>query len=154
MLALFTYYCDFTLDVRRMPGNVVVRDCTVENCDRFLHFDFTGTHTWQKNRPLTSIGFENIKAQGIGMPINAYGDPANPLTLKLKNCDIAFASEIDCAIRGGNFALVDAENVKLENVNGALVKCFGISGEVRAESVTGVDRVCDLTDEPFVSKSI
>lgn len=154
MLALFTYYCDFTLHVRRMPGNIVVRDCTVENCDRFLHFDFTGTHTWQKNRPLTGISFENIKAKGIGMPINAYGDPENPLTLKLKNCDIAFSNEVDCAIRGGNFALVDAENVRLENVNGALIKCFGGAGEMKAESVTGVDRVFVLTDEPFVSKSI
>ena len=88
------------------------------------------------------------------MPINAYGDPENPLTLKLKNCDIAFSNEVDCAIRGGNFALVDAENVRLENVNGALIKCFGGAGEMKAESVTGVDRVFDLTDDPFVSKSI
>ncbi len=154
MLALFTYYSDFTLDVRRMPGNIVVRDCTIENCDRFLHFDFTGTQTWQKNKPLTSISFENIEATGIGMPFNAYGDRENPLTLTLKNCNIAFSQKTDCAIRSGNFKLINADNIKLENVEGALVKCYGESGKVEAHSVIGVDRICDATDEQFESKSI
>jgi len=154
MLALFTYYCDFTLDVRRMPGNIVIRDCTVENCDRFLHFDFTGTHTWQKNKPLTSVSFENIEAKGISMPFNAYGDPENPLTLTLKNCGIAFSTETDCAIRGGNFAIVDVKDSVFENINGALIKCFGEVGEIRAERVLGVERIVDVTDEAFYSKSI
>ena len=154
MLALFTYYSDFTLDVRKMPGNITIRNCTVENCDRFLHFDFTGTHTWQKNKPLTSISFENIKAEGIGMPFNAYGDRENPLTLKLENCNIAFRESIDCAIRSGNFELIEAKNVELCNVDGALVKCFGEEGKIVTENVTGVERILDKTDEPFYSKSI
>ena len=154
MLALFTYYSDFTLEVRKMPGNITVRNCTVENCDRFLHFDFTGTHTWQKNKPLTSITFENIEAKGIGMPFNAYGDRENPLTLTLKNCGIAFSEKTDCAIRSGNFALIDVESTVFENIDGALVKCYGDAGEIRAESVLGINRLCDVTDEPFVSKSI
>lgn len=154
MLALFTYYCDFTLNVRRMPGNIVIRDCTVNNCDRFLHFDFTGTHTWQKNKPLTSVSFENIEAKGISMPFNAYGDAENPLTLTLKNCGIAFSEETDCAIRGGNFALVNVEESVFENVKGALIKCYGEPGEIRAENVIGVESICEITDEPFVSKSI
>lgn len=154
MLALFTYYCDFTLNVRRMPGNIVIRDCTVNNCDRFLHFDFTGTHTWQKNKPLTSVSFENIEAKGISMPFNAYGDAENPLTLTLKNCGIAFSEETDCAIRGGNFALVNVEESVFENVKGALVKCYGEPSEIRAKNVIGVENICEITDEPFVSKSI
>jgi hypothetical protein len=154
MLALFTYYCDFTLDVRRLPGNITVRDCTVENCDRFLHFDFTGTHTWQKNKPLTSISFENVKARGIAMPFNAYGDVENPLTLKVKDCDISFANEVDCAIRGGIFAVLEAGNVRFENVSGAIVKCFGALGEIKIDNVTGIDRVYDITEEKFESKSI
>ena len=154
MLALFTYYCDFTLNVRRMPGNIVIRDCTVNNCDRFLHFDFTGTHTWQKNKPLTSVSFENIEAKGISMPFNAYGDAENPLTLTLKNCGIAFSEETDCAIRGGNFALVNVEESVFENVKGSLIKCYGEPGEIKAENVIGVENICEITDEPFVSKSI
>jgi hypothetical protein len=154
MLALFTYYSDFTLDVRKMPGNIVIRNCTVENCDRFLHFDFTGTHTWQKNKPLTSITFENIEAKGIGMPFNAYGDRENPLTMVLKNCDIAFKENTDCAIRSGNFALIKVEDSAFEGVDGALVKCYGEPGQLEVNNVIGVKENMTVTDEPFVSKSI
>lgn len=154
MLALFTYYSDFTLTVRRMPGNIVIKDCTVENCDRFLHFDFTGTHTWQKNKPLTSISFENIEATGIGMPFNAYGDRENPLTLTLKNCNIAFSQKTDCAVRGGNYKLISAEKCVFENVDGALVKCYGESGRLEVSNVIGVKENLTVTDEKFESKSI
>lgn len=154
MLSLFTYYSDFTLDVRRMPGNITIKNCTVENCDRFLHFDFTGTHVWQKNKPLTSITFENIEAKGIGMPFNAYGDRENPLTLVLKNCGIEFSEKTDCAVRSGNFALIKVEDSVFEGVDGALVKCYGEQGEIETSGVLGVARICDVTDEPFVSKSI
>jgi hypothetical protein len=154
MLALFTYYSDFTLTVRRMPGNIVIKDCTVENCDRFLHFDFTGTQTWQKNKPLTSISFENIEATGIGMPFNAYGDRENPLTLTLKNCNIAFSQTTDCAVRSGNYELISAEKCVFENVDGALVKCYGESGRVEVSNVIGVKENLTVTDEKFESKSI
>ena len=154
MLALFTYYSDFMLEVRKMPGNIVIKNCTAENCDRLLHFDFTGTHVWQKNKPLTSISFENIQANGVAIPLNAYGDRENPLTLTLKNCDIAFSKEHDCAIRGGNFALVEAENVVFKGISGALVKCYGEMGEIKSNNVAGVERICDITDELFSSESI
>jgi hypothetical protein len=154
MLALFTYYSDFMLEVRRMPGNVVIQNCTVKNCDRFLHFDFTGTHTWQKNKPLTSISFENIEAKGIKMPFNAYGDRENPLTLTLKNCGIAFSEKTDCAIKTGNFELIKVDSCVFENVDGALIRCYGEKGKVETDSVIGVDRICDVTDEQFFSKSI
>ena len=154
MLALFTYYSDFMLEVRRMPGNIVIKNCTVDNCDRFLHFDFTGTHVWQKNKPLTSISFKNIEAKGIGMAFNAYGDRENPLTLRLENCKIAFEKVVDAAIRGGNFALIEAKNVHFDNVDGALVKCFGDAGEIVTENLTGTKRVLDVTNEPFYSESI
>lgn len=154
MLALFTYYSDFTLQVRKMPGNIVIRNCTAENCDRFLHFDFTGTHTWQKNKPLTSVTFENVEAKGIAMPFNAYGDRENPLTMTLKNCGIAFSEKTDCAIRSGNYELIKVDECVFENVDGALIKCYGESGRVEVRNVIGVN--CDLTvtDEKFESKSI
>lgn len=154
MLALFTYYSDFSLNVRRLPKNIVVKNCTVENCARFLHFDFTGTHTWQKNKPLTEITFENIKASGIGLPFNAYGSVKNPLTLWIKNCDIQFANETDCAIRAGNFALIDVENTQFKNVTDSLVKGYGGEGEIRAKNATGMRRLLKKTDEKFTSDNI
>lgn len=154
MLALFTYYSDFSLNVRRLPKNITVKNCTVENCARFLHFDFTGTHTWQKNKPLTEITFDNIRASGISLPFNAYGSAENPLTLRVKNCDIQFSGEIDCAIRSGNFALIDVENTRFERVTDALVKGYGGEGEIRAENVDGVQRLLHKVDEKFESANI
>lgn len=154
MLALFTYYSDFSLNVRRLPRNILVRNCTVENCARFLHFDFTGTHTWQKNKPLTEITFENIKATGITLPFNAYGSAENPLTLRVKDCDIQFSQENDCAIRSGNFALIDVKNTRFENVKGSLVKGYGGEGEIVTEMVSGIDSLLCKVDEKFVSDNI
>jgi hypothetical protein len=154
MLALFTYYSDFSLQVRKLPGNIIIRDCTVDNCDRFLHFDFTGTHVWQKNKPLTMIAFENVKATNIAMPFNAYGDKDNPLTLILKDCDITFAKETDCAIRSGNFERIDVDNVTLKNVKGALIKSYGEPGKIIVNGVDGVKEICTVTNEKFESESI
>ncbi len=154
MLAVFTYYSDFSLDVRRLPKNIVVRNCTVENCARFLHFDFTGTHTWQRNKPLVEITFENIKASGIALPFNAYGSAENPLTLRVKDCDIRFSCETDCAIRSGNFARIETVNVHFENVTDALVKGYGGEGEIVAENVSGITRLLHKVDDKFVSDNI
>jgi hypothetical protein len=154
MLALFTYYSDFSLNVRRLPKNIVVRHCTVENCARFLHFDFTGTHTWQKNKPLVEITFEDIQASGITLPFNAYGSVETPLTLRVKDCDIRFSTETDCAIRSGNYALINVENTRFENVSGTLVKGYGGEGEIRVGNVLGVNGLLRKVDEKFVSDNI
>lgn len=154
MLALFTYYSDFSLDVRRPPENIVIKDCTVENCERFLHFDFTGTHTWQKNKPLLEISFEKIRASGIALPFNAYGSADERLTLRIKDCDIAFSYPVDCAIRSGNFALIEVENTRFENVTDALIKGYGGEGEIKVNNTLGISRVLNKTDEKFTSDNI
>ena len=55
-------------------------------------------------------------------------------------------------IRGGNFALVEAENVILQGISGALVKCYGEMGELKSGNVAGVERIFDITDEHFSSE--
>lgn len=154
MLALFTYYSDFTLKVRHTPGNIVIRNCTAENCDRFLHYDFTGTHVWQKNRPLSSIRFEGVRARGILLPINAYGDPSERLCLSLCDCEVSFSSPVDCAIRSGNFELIEIKNTNFENLCGAAVRCYGEAGELSVLHSNGFERECEITYEPFESRSI
>lgn len=154
MLALFTYFSDFSLKVRRAPENIVIRNCTVENVERFLHFDFTGNQVWQKNRPLREITFENIQARGVLMPLNAYGDPEDPLTLNLINSSISFSEPSDCMIRGGNFKKIHLENLTLENLNGPIVTCYGECGEIIAENVSGADGIVETASEPFHSKAI
>jgi hypothetical protein len=103
---------------------------------------------------LVEITFENIQASGITLPFNAYGSAENPLTLRVKNCDIKFSKETDCAIRSGNFHLIEVKDVQFENVTDALVKGYGNEGEICAENVQGVNRLLMKTDEKFQSDNI
>lgn len=68
MLSVFTYYADFSVEIPEQPGNIVITDCTVENVDRFLHYNFSGNERWQAHRPLASVRFSGINATGIGLP--------------------------------------------------------------------------------------
>lgn len=154
MLALFTYYSDFSLTVRHVPENIVLRNCKVENVGRFLHYDFTGNQIWQKNKPLREITFEGIEAKGVEMPLNAYGDPSDPLTLRLVNSSIAFEDGCSCAIKAGHFALIEAKDLKVENLAGPLVTVFGQAGELRCENLVGVEQDVNFSDEEFFAKAI
>ena len=93
MLGFFTFYSDYTRDIRYLPGNIIIKDCIVENADRFLHYNFSGNETWQKNKPLSSIEFENVKAIGVKNPLTAYGDVEIPISLYMKNCEIQFVDD-------------------------------------------------------------
>lgn len=88
MLSIFTYYSDFSLTVRRTPGEILFRNCQVENTTRFIHFNFSGNEPWQNNRPLSSARFENITVDGASMPIHCYGSPDEPATIELDHVTI------------------------------------------------------------------
>ena len=159
MLSVFTYYSDFSVPVTYQPGNIVLRNCRVDYADRFLHFNFSGNEPWQQNRPLESIRFENIKATDISMPLTAYGDPAAPVTVELRDLEVSLRKgfeDIDF-MRVAHHKKIVLENVKIENFAGkALIKAW-TEGDVE---FTGL--VCDvkdenrvvLTDEEFVCKAI
>ena len=121
MLSAFTYYADFSLPIRHQPGNIVIEDCRIDMADRFLHYNFSGNETWQKNRPLESITFRNIKATGVSMPITAYGSEEIPLTLKIENTDISLRE--GCGLK----ALIHAAGYELIKIDG--VNISGFSGD-------------------------
>lgn len=154
MLGFFTYYSDFSLNVRRTPGNIVIRNCTAEQMERFLLYDFSGVQVWQKNRPLSSISFENVTADEVSMPLDAYGDPENPIELKLTNCHIGFTNPVSAAIRAAHYQTITAENLSLKNVRGSLVLSYGGDGEIRMQNTGGVTKPAVSSKEPYSSKSI
>ena len=67
---------------------------------------------------------------------------------------LRFSAETDCAIRSGNFTLIDVENTHFENVTDTLVKGYGGEGEIRMEKVNGVKRLLHKVDEKFISDNI
>ena len=160
MLSVFTYYADFSVEIPEQPGNIVITDCTVDNVDRFLHYNFSGNERWQAHRPLESVKFANIKATGIGMPLTAYGSSDVPLTLTMRDVEVAFREDVE------NTAFLHtayADRILLENVSiqkkadAPLIKCWTLGGDIVLRNVK-----CDIpqgnrivyTDEPFKCKAI
>lgn len=149
MLSAFTYYADYSFEIREQPGNIVIADCSIENTDRLLHFNYSGNETWQKNRPLQSLRFENIIASGVSMPLTAYGDAEIPVILEIRNLKFAFreGSETIPFMHLCNFERITLESVKIANKSGApLIKLWpGVTGRTE---FSGVE--CSLDEDDFI----
>ncbi len=154
MLSLFTYFSDFTLAVRHDPGDIVVRNCSLENAERFLHYNFSGNETWQRNRPLTSIRFENVEAHGVGMSLCAYGSEDRPFSLLLERCRIAFAGPQREFIRAAHVESLRLRDVAVEGVAGPCVRSWGGVAPVDAQGLSGVFPTIETADEPFHTQAI
>ena len=154
MLALFTYYSDFTLKVRSAPGNIVIRNCTAENMERFVLYDFSGLQTWQKNRPLSDITFENVEARGVVMPLNLYGGEEQAIDLNMTDVTVSFKDPVPAAIRAAYYGRFKLTRVRFEGVEGPLVMSFGGDGEADLTDVTGISGVMEPATEPYTCKSI
>ena len=155
MLSVFTYYADFTFPIKYQPGNIVIKDCTVDYADRFLHFNFSGNEMWQANRPLEYIRFENIKANRISMPLTAYGDKENPVTLELKNIDISMRDGFEETdfMHVANYKKILLDNVKVSNHKGKCLIKTWTDGEIEINNVNcGVssEKIIVKTDDEFI----
>ena len=160
MLSLFTYFADCSTVIRNKPENIIVRNCTVEGADRFLHFNYSGNETWQNNRPLTQITFENIKATDISMPLTAYGDPNEPCMLTLKNIDFSFRKGFEhiTFIQAANLYYLCLKDIQIQNAEGGtLIKLWGdMFPETEFEGIkANVSNECIVrTNEAFVCNPI
>ena len=137
MLSAFTYYSDYSLPICVQPGNIVISDCKIENADRFLHYNFSGNETWQRNRPLKDITFKNIDATGISMPLTAYGDETVKFDLSLENVNIEIRNgyeDIDL-INACNFDTIKLKNVRVKNLSGECMVRTWSDGNIAAENV-------------------
>ena len=144
MLSVFTYYSDYSMPIPFLPGNIVINDCTFDNADRFLHFNFSGNETWQRYRPLNSIEFRNIKATDIRMPLNLYGKKGEEVSLTLRNVDIAIAPNMEnrSLIHACNFNRILLDDVKVTGKLNSLVHKWS-DGDIVTKNVE-----CD-TNETF-----
>lgn len=162
MLSVFTYFADFSMPIPVQPDHIVIRDCTAECVDRFLHYNFSGNERWQAGSPLRSLTIENVKATGISMPLTVYGSPEVPLDLCMRNVTIAFTDREDGAsvpvMRGAHFAralLTDVEIIK--NTDGELIRSWSEFWGVKCENVSyhvPKENWFAVADEEFVCKAI
>lgn len=133
MLSFITYYADKRLKVRSEPKNIIISDCVVKNCDRFLHFNYSGNEPWQKQTPLRNITFNGVTAENVKLPLNLYGDASNPVKLTLNACSVNFddAFKNSPLINAANFEKIELNNVKTNAGGPAIIDCYGEnSGEI------------------------
>ncbi len=159
MLSAFLYYCDFSRPMRYNSGNILIKDCVFKNVDRFLEYNFSGSNPWQRNKPLESITFENITAEGIKQPLVLYGDEKVKASLEILNCDIVFSEDEHCPFMHlCNFDKVLLKDVTIKHCTGdVLIKKWGADGEIAYENLKCIDfegETEKTTDEEFTCQWI
>ena len=85
-LSVFSYYCDNRAEIRKTPGNVMIRNCRFKNPDAIMKLVF-GTQ-WCCNRSLSDITFESCVFEGVCKPMRLIAPPEEPLTLRMNRCVI------------------------------------------------------------------
>jgi len=156
MLSAFTYYADYTREIPVQPGNIVLKDCTIENADRLLHYNYSGNETWQINKPLRSIRMEGIRATGISLPLNAYGDKDIPLHLEIVHSDIAFREDREVSFMHlchHDYVLLETVKIRIPG-DRPLVKIWSEEGEVRMRNVDAPNLRVEKADEAFFAQPI
>ncbi|MDP4133081.1 MAG: glycosyl hydrolase family 28 protein [Bacillota bacterium] len=150
MLSAFTYYADFSVPIAHDPQNITIKDCKIENADRFLHYNFSGNEPWQKGSPLLNIRFENIKASGISMPLTAYGDKDTKVSVEFKNVDFSFREgyEETSFMHLCFYKKVIINNVTITNAkSNPLIKTWS-DGDIEIENLK-----CDVPEESLIKRA-
>ena len=163
MLSAYTYYADFSREIRKQPGNINMEDCLVEHVDRLLHYNFSGNEPWQNNRPLKDITFRRVSASGVLRPLVAYGDENEKLIFEMEDCDIQFQEEaaIDSFLQACNYEKIMLQDVTITNLKKSPCLLIWSKGKVFLEQVKAdgqslleEDKIIKEADRPFVCKSI
>ena len=155
MLSFFTYYADRTCPIREDAKNIVIRDCTVENADRFFHYNYFNEQ-WQKGAPLKDIVFERVKACGLKLPLCAWGDAYEPLSLTLKDCRLSFGVKVPELVKGSWIGTLELSDVKVEGADGPLLRLWNadFAPTVRRKRVEGVNDQVEKAHGQFKVKGI
>ena len=155
-LSFFTYYADGTHPIRQNAGNILIEDCTSDDTDRLLHYNY-GNERWQRGKPMTDVTFRRVKATRIKMPAAAWGDGEVPIRLVFEDCDFDFSVPVPEFIRGSAIAEVTMKNVKITGVKGPLVRLWNadvLKPDVKTKSVTGVAPDVVVAEEPWAVRGI
>lgn len=154
LLSFWTYFADFSRGIRNPPGDIVVTDCTVDDADRLLHYNFSGNEIWQKGAPLGDIRFERVTATNIGMSLCAYGEAKQPLTLSLNDCAVSFRTPQPEFIRAAHLGNLTLEKVQVKGVKGPCIRSWGGETKIKSVETSGIDQSVKPADKPFSTPCI
>lgn len=158
MLSLFTNFVTNDLPVRHTAGKIMIRNCNVQNADRFLHLNLSGNEPWQVGHPPKDITFQNIKAENISLGIYCYGVGDVPVTLNLENIDYSVREgfEEDAIFKVAHFDEINLRNVNITNFAGdTLIKNWSDGGRVNTENLScPIKELITKQTEPFKCSAI
>lgn len=123
-LNVFLYYCDDRADIRKNPGNILIRNCNFKNPDTVLSVPFG--RLWCTNRSLHDITFENCTLEGICDPIKLNCPEEEPLKLlNMKNCSVSPREGFENInfIEGENVSEINLQNVTFNNFTSPNIVC-------------------------------
>lgn len=141
-LGFLTYLSGKEIPMPATPGNMVIRNCTVDGHDRFYQFNFSGSDKWQVGTGVKNVRFENMKVSNIRMPIVAYAEPELPTVLEMRNVEYSIRPGYESIdpIQAGNFERLSFHNVTFKNVKaGHLIKVWGKQGILETDHLTVED---------------
>jgi len=157
MLSLFTYYAYAMAKIREMPGDILIENCVVENADRFVHYNFSGSEWWQRDMPMKSISFKNVTATGVKLPLNLYGDETVKLVCEIDGCDITYAESetpVPCINLANAESLTIKNTVFKNSAEAPLIRRWTKDGAVLIENVSAGNQTIEEADVPFVTQAI
>ena len=154
MLSAFTYFAADGIEVKDVPGNIVISDCSFENIDRFVHYNFSGNEPWQMLYPLSDIRFERISASEIKLPFTLYGDEKLPLTAVFEDITLSLSEDYEhgALIQAANYEKLKFRNFRITNAPDVFMKVWGKSGIPETENLSPVyteDRLIERAEEEF-----
>ncbi len=151
MLSVFTYYGLIGIDTYNLGTNIVMRNCTVDGADRFLHFNYSGNEPWQKNKPLLDIKMENNVVKNISMPIVAYGDAETPVSVEIANTDFTYRKGYENTdfMHTANYKNIIIKNVNLiNNTSDTFIKTWSDEGNIEISDVK-----CSCAESDLVKRA-
>ena len=140
MATFFLYYCDYTMPVRHQPGNIVVRNCIVENVARLVRYNFGG-ETWQHASPLADLRLEGVRASGLWLPVAFNGgsskDDDMPIDITMSECSLGFAKPQQEVFSVANVRTLSLADVTVSGVSAPLVRTWDGTPVLRLRDVEG-----------------
>lgn len=111
----FLYFVDITIPLRHRPGNIVIRNCRVSDCGKFIRYNLGGEY-WQVGEPFETLTVENCAAEKLREPIqaNAGKDDAGVSVLTIRDSSFSFTTPQKRLVNEAYMKKVVLDNVKFD----------------------------------------
>jgi len=136
MLSAFCYYCDSRINVRKTPGNILMKNCEIKKVHTL--FDNKFGERWTCNCELESFKMENCNADEIDTAIEQRGENGKTV-IEFENVGISFSDDADkpCATVE-NFGKIIFKKKEKKNCNNPTIIKKSEIGEIMFDNTSSI----------------